>query len=384
LDRLPLGICAVGADGRILSANRTLELLLGLEAGGALPLRFADLVQPGDVPAVQALFQRVLAAEGRPAIERSFRRSDGSAFWGRLTASVVSRGEDAAPYCIAIVEDVDHRRRVDAAIDDIHARLALLNQSRSTLLSTVSHEFRTALTGIQGFSEVLCGQDLEPREVRELAADINSEARRVGRLIDDLLDLDRMESGQVPRRRLSVDLDGVLAALTDRLRRSSGQRVTLRRLARLPVIEGDPDRLTQVFANLLANAAGYSPAGSRIEVVAGPIAGGVKVTVHDHGPGIPADALDSVFDRFTRLERTDADHGTGTGLGLPIVRQIVRMHGGRVWAGNAPDGGAVLTVELPLSSEHEEDDRLPPPVGGGLGWGPSLDHTPGTDATRAI
>jgi PAS domain S-box-containing protein len=357
LDRLPLGICAVGADGRILSANRTLELLVGLETGGALTLRFADLVQPGDVPAVQALFQRLLAAEGRPAIERSFRRSDGSAFWGRLTASVVSRGEDAPRYYVVIVEDVDHRRRVDAAIDDIHARLARLNQSKSALLSTVSHEFRTALTGIQGFSEMLCGQDLEPREVRELAADINSEARRVGRLIDDLLDLDRMESGQVPRRRLPVDLDGVLAALTDRLRRSSGQRVTLRRLARLPVIEGDPDRLTQVFANLLANAAGYSPAGSRIEVVAGPIAGGVRVGVHDHGPGIPADALDSVFDRFTRLERTGAGRGTGTGLGLPIVRQIVRMHGGRVWAGNAPDGGAVLTVELPLSSEHEEDDR---------------------------
>src|SRR5207237_9392588 len=129
--------------------------------------------------------------------------------WGRLTASPVTDGAGALQFCVVVLEDVDERRRVDAAMEEIHARLDSLNRAKSALVSGVSHEFRTALTGIQGFSELLRDSDMKADEVRELAADINSEARRLGRLIDDLLDLDRMESGGVPLRRLAVDLNAL-------------------------------------------------------------------------------------------------------------------------------------------------------------------------------
>src|SRR5205807_8205198 len=190
--------------------------------------------------------------------------------------------------------------------------------------------------------------------VRELAVDINSEARRLGRLIDDLLDLHRMESGGVHLRRQAVDLNLLLTSAAERLsRQASGRQVELRLAEGLPTIEADRDRLTQVFGNLLSNADKYSPPGSAIDITSEAIAAGVRVTVRDRGPGIPPQSLESIFDRYTRLEREARAGVTGTGLGLPIVRQIVNMHGGQAWARNAADGGAVLTVELPLSAVEE-------------------------------
>jgi signal transduction histidine kinase len=245
-------------------------------------------------------------------------------------------------------------------MDEVNARLDSLNRAKSALVSGVSHEFRTALTGIQGFSELLRDHDLGPAEVKEFAADINSEAQRLGRLIDDLLDLDRMESGGVPLRRESVQLNGLLTSLAERVsRQASGRQVALRLAEDLPTVKGDSDRLTQVFGNLLSNAVKYSPAESLIEVTSEAVADGVRITVRDWGPGIPPQSLESIFDRYTRLESEARVAVTGTGLGLPIVRQIVHMHGGRAWARNAADGGAVLSVDLPLSAPDEVVDAGP-------------------------
>jgi len=360
-DYSPIGICTVSLDGRILTANPALQQMLQLEPGKAQPRAFRDLVDPGDIAQVQAMFQRIVGGdEERIAGERRFRRGDGSVFWGRLTASTVTDAAGAPQFCVVVLEDVDERRRVDAAMDKIHARLDSLNHAKSALVSGVSHEFRTALTGIQGFSELLRDQHMDSDQVKELAADINSEARRLGRLIDDLLDLDRMESGGVPLRREAVDLNLLLTSAADRLsRQASGRQVELRLAEGLPTIEADRDRLTQVFGNLLSNADKYSPPGSAIDIISEATAAGVRVTVRDRGPGIPPQSLESIFDRYTRLEREARAGVTGTGLGLPIVRQIVGMHGGQAWARNAVDGGAVLTVELPLSAPEEVVDAGP-------------------------
>src|SRR5207237_1294196 len=234
--------------------------------------------------------------------------------WGRLTASPVTDAAGAPQFCVVVLEDVDERRRVDAAMDKIHARLDSLNHAKSALVSGVSHEFRTALTGIQGFSELLRDSDMEPGQVKELAADINSEARRLGRLIDGLLDLDRMESGGVPLRRQLVDLNELLTSAAERLsRQASGRQVELRLAEDLPTLEADRDRLTQVFGNLLSNADKYSPSESPIEITSETTAGGVRVMVRDHGSGIPPKSLESIFDRYTRLEREARAGVTGTG-----------------------------------------------------------------------
>jgi PAS domain S-box-containing protein len=358
-DHSPIGICTVSLDGRILTANPALERMLQLDLARAQARAFRELVHPDDVGVVQAMFQRIVGRdEDRVAAERRFRRGDGSVFWGRLTASVVTDGAGGLQFCVAVLEDIDERRRVDAAMEDIHNRLDSLNRAKSALVSGVSHEFRTALTGIQGFSELLRDHEMDQSEVRELAADINAEAKRLGRLIDDLLDLDRMESGGVPLRREPVDLNVLLTSQVERLRRQAPEREVVLHLAEdLPSVEGDADRLTQVLGNLFSNAVKYSPPDSPMEVSSEAVDDGVRVTIRDWGPGIPQQSLESIFDHYTRLEHET--RVTGTGLGLPIVRQIVGMHGGRAWARNAADGGAVLTVELPLSAPEEVVDASP-------------------------
>ncbi len=354
----PLGICTVDPDGRISSANPTLRRMLGIEPDGSRTHMFAGVVHLDDVAAVQAMFERLGAGGALPvAIEKRLRRANGTVFWSRLTASVVTDGSGAPRFHVAMVEDIDERRQVDAAMERINARLESLSQAKGRLVSEVSHEFRTALTSIQGFSELLRDQDLDPPEVKELAQDINGEALRLGRLIEDLLDLDRMETGGTPPRRQPVDVNAVLTALADRVRRTAPNRGFVLRLAEgLPAIQAAPDRITQVFTNLLSNAVKYSPPGSSIEVTSEGIDGGVRVTVRDGGSGIPAEWLERIFDRYARLERHFRSGVEGTGLGLPIVRQIVHMHGGRVWARNAAGGGALITVELPISGGAETAD----------------------------
>jgi PAS domain S-box-containing protein len=357
-DHSPLGICTVSPDGRILTANPTLERMLSMEPGSSRTHLFADVVHPDAVAVVRGMFEGLTPGSVQPvALEKRFRRADGTLFWGRLTASAVTDRSGAPRFHVAMVEDIDARRQVDAAMERVNARLESLSRAKGRLVSEVSHEFRGALTSIQGLSELLRDQDVEPGEVKELARDINGEALRLGRLIEDLLDLDRMETG-VDRPPLQpVDVNAVLTALAGRTRRAAPEhRIALRLAEALPPIQGEPDRVTQVFTNLLSNALKYSPAGASTELTSEAIEGGVRVTVRDGGPGIPAAWLERVFDRYARLERDASSGVRGTGLGLPIVRQIVRMHGGSVWARNADGGGAVITVELPASGGPADAD----------------------------
>jgi PAS domain S-box-containing protein len=353
-DHAPLGICAVDVDGRVLSANPALRRMLGLAPDAGRPA-LADLVHPDDAGLLRAAQRRLALGEmGLLAIERRFRGPDGSLFWGRLTATLVDSDSRDGRFVVAMLENVEDRRRLEAAIEEVNARIEALSRVKSALVASVSHEFRTALTGIGGLSELMRDGELDAAEVRELAADISSEAHRLGRLIADMLDLDRLESGSTSLRIRPVDVNAMLTTLAGRVRRTfAGRRVTLRLDHALPPLQADSDRLTQVFSNLLSNAVKYSPSESSISVMSRGIDGGVRVAVRDHGPGVPANALELIFDRHVRLERETLSSVVGSGLGLPIVREIVRLHGGRVWGGNASNGGAVFTVELPLTTPED-------------------------------
>ena len=353
-DHAPLGICAANLEGRILGANLTLRRMLGLTPGVSRPA-LADLVHPDDVGPLRATLRRLARDDARHvAIERRFLGPDGGLFWGRLTATLVHPEADHGRFVVAMLENVEERRRLEAAIDEVNARVEALSRAKSALVASVSHEFRTALTGIGGLSELVRGGQLEPAEVRELAADISSEAQRLGRLIADILDLDRLESGNMALRLEPVDVNAMLTRLAELVRRAfAGRRVALRLDRGLPSVEADSDRLTQVFSNLLSNAVKYSPSDSRIWLTTRAVDGGVRVAVRDHGPGVPPGSEEMIFDRHVRLERETLSSTVGSGLGLPIVREIVRLHGGRVWARSGSRGGAVFTVELPLTVPEE-------------------------------
>lgn len=224
-----------------------------------------------------------------------------------------------------------------------------LSKLRGEFVSTVSHEFRTPLTGIQGFSEMMRDEELTVAQMREYAGDINKDARRLARLISDMLDLDRMESGHMTLVADRVDLNSIVSDAAAQFRLSSvGHPIELDLDQGLPMLTGDPDRFSQVITNLLSNAIKYSPGGGAIELRTRRDANTVMLTVRDHGIGIPIEHLETIFERYSRIESMATHTIQGTGLGLPIVRQIVQLYGGKVWATSESGEGSVFHVQLPL------------------------------------
>jgi signal transduction histidine kinase len=241
------------------------------------------------------------------------------------------------------------RAQSDRATRKVYAEIEQLSKLRSEFVSIVSHEFRTPLTGIQGFSEMMRDEELTPAETREYAGDINKDARRLARLITDMLDLDRMESGRMTLNSEPVDLNRIVTDTAAQFRLSAANHPIELDLDReLPLLMGDADRLTQVVSNLLSNAIKYSPSGGSVELTTERANKTVTFTVRDHGIGIPAGQLERIFDRYSRIETTETRAIQGTGLGLPIVRQIVQLSEGKVWATSEVGQGSVLHVQLPL------------------------------------
>ncbi len=229
-------------------------------------------------------------------------------------------------------------------------QLERLNRAKSEFVSIVSHEFRTPLTGIQGFSEMMRDEELSLEEMREYAGDINKDAQRLNRMINEMLDLDRMESGRMTLHPERMDLNAVIDDVADRVRPNApNHTLTLDLQPDLPQLQGDRDRLTQVASNLLNNAVKYSPTGGRITVSTRADGDQLRLDVRDEGLGIPADALETIFERYSRVDSQATKDIQGTGLGLPIVRQIVQLHGGRVWAESELGRGSVFHVVLPLA-----------------------------------
>jgi two-component system, OmpR family, sensor histidine kinase KdpD len=282
--------------------------------------------------------------------------------------------------------DPARRRLIEALASQAAAaleRLVLAERSRQTeieveaehlrtaLLSSLSHDMRTPLASIEGSASALL-QESGPIEVairRELAATILQEAQRMSRLVANLLDMIRVETGalQVQKEwQLLSDVVGVaLLRVEDRL---SDHPVVSRLPSDLPLVPVDEILLEQVFVNLLENAAKHTPSGTPIEIGAEARPGEVVAFVADRGPGLPPGDADQVFRKFYR-----GGSGSGIGLGLTICRGIITAHGGRIWAENRPGGGAVFRFTLPISGTPpsmvpEAMDSTPQELEVGTSW----------------
>jgi two-component system sensor histidine kinase KdpD len=241
--------------------------------------------------------------------------------------------------------------RINFAEDIDRARLsAETERLRGALLTSISHDLRTPLSGILGAATALKGQrtSLNSDAQEELVATIQEESERLNRFITNLLDMTRLESGALAPRWDSVDLGDVIGSA---LRRSSKvlarHRVELDLAPDMPALQLDSVLFEQVLFNLLDNAAKYSPAGSEVRLCAAMEDNHVKIEIADEGDGIPDADLERIFDKFYRVYA--ADSKTGTGLGLPICRGFVEAMGGTIRAGNRSDKrGARFTITLPL------------------------------------
>ena len=229
-------------------------------------------------------------------------------------------------------------------------------RTRSALLSAVSHDLRTPLASISGAASALdAGRDLDDAARAELLATIREESERLTHLIGDLLDLTRLESGDLVVKKESYPLEEIVDSAVQRLQRELAgraiQRVQPEDVLVAPV---DPVLLEQVLINLLENAAKYTPADSPIEVRLAAQDGQARIEVADRGPGLPPGEEGRVFERFYRA--ADSHRSRGTGLGLTVCEAIVRAHQGRITAENRSGGGALFRVTLPLAEHTDTED----------------------------
>ncbi len=359
-ERSPIGIARVSSNGELLEANPALLRMLEHDEETMRATAWPELLRAYDLAASRERKAPILAgiSDGR-SVQLRAATGAGNWLWLQMTAASIPDAQGRPEHVLVLVEDVttvrDTADKLADALDaqrEANANLEKLDRTKSEFLSIVSHEFRTALTGIQGFSELIRDGGLEPDEVRAYGGYIFNDADRVNRLIGDMLDLDRMESGRMTIRTTAVDVNEVLS---EAISRAAASTVTVEFKAdldaRLPIVSGDRDRLIQVMSNLVNNAVKYSPEGGTVTVSSRVEGGFALVSVIDTGIGIPSDEIAHVFERFRRVRSGAAQAIPGTGLGLTIVKQIVEMHGGKIWVESALGHGSSFHFTIPLVAD---------------------------------
>ena len=230
-------------------------------------------------------------------------------------------------------------------------RLRELDQAKNEFLSIASHELRTPLTALQGFSELLLTRDVPPERARRYLGHLHTESQRLGRIVGDLLDLSRIESGRGPTlERVSVDLGAMIEANVEIFASQHPRHQFEWKGRKVPALCADRDAVDRMLKNLLSNAIKYSPRGGRVRVEAGPAADKpemVEFTVEDDGVGIPAEALPRIFDAYVRIADPETAAAPGLGLGLSLVRGLAHAHGGSVEVESLPGKGSRFRVLLP-------------------------------------
>lgn len=238
-------------------------------------------------------------------------------------------------------------RAAAEAFNRMSAQVYAAHQAQQDFVANISHDLKTPLTSIQGFSQAI--MDGTAKDPARAAAVIHEEAGRLNRMVIELTDLVRLQAGRLSMRTAPVDLGTLAAAIAERLRvvaQKKGIALHIETPAQPPIV-GDGDRLAQVVTNLISNAINYTPTGGQIWVTTQPLNGGVQLEVRDTGIGIPPEELPRIFERFYQVDKARGPR-RGAGLGLAIVHEIVSAHGGRITAASAgANQGAAFTVWLP-------------------------------------
>jgi PAS domain S-box-containing protein len=311
------------------------------------------VTHPDDVEAADAGARRAFEDGAPLSIEYRMIARDGRTVWVREEASLF-RDEDGVPkFWQGVYIDITELKRAEEELNnallrerDASGRLRALDEMKNTFLQAVSHDLRTPLAAILGLALTLEREDLdlEESDVRDMAARIASNSRKLDRMVADLLDLDRLSRGIIEPKLRDADIGALVRDLVDQLEVAEGRNVMVDiEPVTIPV---DASKVERIVENLLANTVRHTHEGARVWVRARAWDGGALITVEDDGPGVPLELHEAVFEPF-RQGPSASSHSPGAGVGLALVASFAELHRGRAWVEDRPGGGASFRVFLP-------------------------------------
>ncbi len=335
LGSLQEAVLIVDASNYIILANKALQDIFP-RATNILSQRLELVLQSAPF---LAYVESVRRGEAEPRREIEFAESSGSVWLEVTGTSIPPLNSQKGPWVLFVLHDITQRRKLEAV--------------RKDFVANVSHELRTPLAVIKGYIETLVdGHHEIPAEDRErFLKTVQRHTERLNSLLEDLLTLSRLESSSPGLRREPTNLAGLIGSVMEDYRArpaAEGHRLNVTVDPGVGEVPIDPLKVTQVLENLLDNALKYSPRGSRLEISAQRRSTEVEICVRDNGPGIPAEDLPHIFERFYRVDKGRSREKGGTGLGLSIVKHMVQLHGGRVWVESTPGQGSAFYFSLPL------------------------------------
>jgi len=330
------GLVTIDENGRIETVNPGGERIFGYEAGELVGQHVGVLIPEPLRESSPRFFEEAFRKAIGRVTEWEGRRKNGAVF--PLELSFFEFRDRSGRHFAGNVRDISERREVD--------------RLKNEFVSTVSHELRTPLTSIKGAMQLLLHDDslAASAEFRQLAGVALNNTERLIRIVNDMLDVAKIEAGKLNlnRRRVAVgDLVRTSVQNVEQIAHGAGVGLVADVADCLPAVDADPDRMVQALVNLLSNALKFAPAGSNVTIAARAVPGGlVSVSVSDRGPGIAADQLSRLFEKFQQLDRNGTRRGHGTGLGLAITRGLVEQHGGRIDVSSAPGEGTTFRITL--------------------------------------
>ena len=338
LEAAPDTMVVVNHAGKIVLLNLQAEKefgysrdeLLGQNIKKIIPNRVDERLIGNGLPSSRNALGFQIGSE----VELTGRRKDGGEFPIEIMLSPFESAER-----ILVIRDISVRRQTERLKDEF--------------VATVSHELRTPLTSISGSLGLLAGQWASklPESAARLLTIAHTNSQRLARLLNDILDIEKLESGRVVFSLSKVAVRSLVEhAIEDNrgFAESYGVSVRLDSASLELDVNADPDRLAQVITNLLSNAIKFSPSGGEVTIAVEKNADDVRITVRDHGSGVPDEFKPHIFEKFAQADATNTRQKGGTGLGLSIVKQIVERLGGTIGFADAPGGGATFFVELPV------------------------------------
>jgi PAS domain S-box-containing protein len=358
LEALPVGVFVIDSHGKPYYANKAAQQMLG---GGISPDDARTVGQLAEVfpayvsgtaepyPMARTPLDRALSGENALVDDMEIRRPDRVVPLEVRAVPILDRRGQVA-YAVGVFTDITERRAVERMKDEF--------------VSTVSHELRTPLTSIRGALGLLSGGLLGPLpEQGQRMLDIAvTNTDRLIRLINEILDIERMESGTIVIRMQDCDVGPLIIQAAEEIKAmAEGAGVTITVTPVSARVWADPDRILQTITNLLSNAIKFSEQGGVVTLSGKREAGDVLVQVADQGRGIPPDKLETIFERFRQVDASDSRQKGGTGLGLAISRSIVQQHGGQIWAESTRGAGSVFSFTLPLYTGESAPSQ---PAGG--------------------